>query len=427
MAIGFCWLHRYVFVIILGCLVGGCVGSSGGVEENNEQTDRAGNGNSNFDYAAMFMNLADNVIIPNYSGFKSALQGQASVSGQISQYCAAIGTDDEAERLAAARATWRELMDLWQRAELHNLGPSADQANLLRNQIYSYDSFPLDTCRTDRAVVLAETDPSIVASRLFSSRGLDAMEYLLFEESLLETCGDDNVQTVGWDARPVNDRKLARCHYADLLVSDLLDAATQIENQWLTGDNNYRAAFIDDTDSSTELVLGALSDALFYIEKDTKDEKLGLPLALKSGECSAAACPAEVESPFSRQSLQNIKVNLQSFIALYTGGNGSSFDDIIAGTDTSINTAFSQDVAAAIALVDDLQSDGISLSSEAQRILDEGLSSACLNSNANPTTIQTVRACALHGYLKRISDRMRTDFVTIIGVDLPDRVQGDAD
>ncbi len=418
-----------IAVLLSACGGGGSSDSGGGAPDPGDDPGNGGGQQGDeFDFTAMFTHLADTIIVPNYSAFKTAAEALAAPASPLGEYCSAIGTADEAQRLDAARAAWRELMLLWQRAELHTLGPAADEAALLRNQIYAYDTRPFDSCRTDRAVVLAEEVGFDIATRDFNSRGLDALEYLLFEDALTHTCTASNPQTDPWDARPELARKQARCGYAQLVIDDVLQAGAAIEAAWLATGGDYRSIFISSDEATRELVLASLSDALFYIEKDTKDAKLGVATGLKDDECAAQACPEAVESPFSGHGLENIRANLQAFVSLYTGGDGVSFDDIVGDADmASVNTAFLDDANAAIALTTSLIEEGDDLAALAQAIVDADASAECENSNANPANSPSVDVCALHGYLKRITDRLRTDFVTIVGVDLPDRVQGDTD
>ncbi len=379
-----------------------------------------------FDYATMFTNLADNVIIPNYEAFKDMSDTLASSQSALTSYCDAIGSDDEVSARESAQAEWQTLMVQWQKAEMHNLGPAAAEASLLRNQIYAYDTRPFDSCRTDRAVVLAEEDGFDIGTRDFNSRGLDALEYILFEDNLNHTCTDSNPQTDVWDARAELERKQARCGYAIDVAVDINEAATAIYAAWIPSDGNYRETYIGNSDTH-ELILAATSDAMFYVEKDSKDAKVGVPLGFNDG-CTETACPEGVESPFASHALENLQANVESFLSLYNGVEGLSFDDIISDADMDvINTDFADNVTAILDLIDTMLSGGDSISEQAQAILDGGDRSACENSNANPDTDQTLTACALHGLLKQLNDRLRTDFVTIIGVDLPDRVRGDTD
>ena len=59
-----------------------------------------------------------------------------------------------------------------------------------------------------------------------------------------------------------------------------------------------------------------------------KDLKLGVPLGINAS-CSAVACPEIVESIYSANSFANIRDNLVAFRNLFTGAEGSGFDDYI--------------------------------------------------------------------------------------------------
>lgn len=385
-----------------------------------------------FSFQSMFMNLADNVIIPNYEAFDAAVASFASETGTLGAYCASLGVASSGEvmdNLSAAQGEWREVMALWQRAEVHNLGPAADDASFLRNRIYAYDSNPLDTCLTDRVVVLAEEADFDINVRPVSARGLDTVEYLLFNGDLTHSCTVPNDQTDPWNARPEVERRQARCSYALEVAADVGRAATAIHTAWLPAGENFRETFIGSEDTS-DVILSTVSDAMFYIEQDSKDGKLGIPLGINAG-CTALACPESVESPFSNNALQNLRANMESFVDLYTGREGMSFDDIISEAGMpSINTAFAEDANSIVSLIGTMIAEDASVQNQAQDIVDSVAGSdtdACLASSTNPATDLTVSACALYGLFSTQNDRLRTDFITVVGVDLPNRVQGDSD
>ena len=75
--------------------------------------------------------------------------------------------------------------------------------------------------------------------------------------------------------------------------------------------------------------VNAVFDALFYIEVDTKDVKLGVPIGRVDG-CSAPPCADAVESPWADTSRDHILANLRGFRAMWTGGEGLGFDDLLA-------------------------------------------------------------------------------------------------
>ena len=77
---------------------------------------------------------------------------------------------------------------------------------------------------------------------------------------------------------------------------------------------------------STTAALNAVYDGLFYIETDTKDRKLALPLGLR--DCDGDDCAYEAEGVVSGQSLRYIEANLRGFWSLYTNGNGYGMDQL---------------------------------------------------------------------------------------------------
>jgi predicted lipoprotein len=393
----------------------GCVGDDKAQDTSPEQRPRE------FNYVAMMANYADNLIVPQYQAFADASVELAAEAG--ADYCAAIGTDGEAAARSEAQAAWRSAMDQWQQAELFLVGPATDNGGALRNRIYSYGSTStLSTCAVDQSVVLAESDSFDIQARSFNSRGLDALEYLLFNDNLSHTCPARITETQDWDQRPEHSRKVARCHYAALVAQDVAEAAQTLVDAWTIDGGHYRYRFVDP--ANQEANLSALSDALFYIETDTKDAKLGIPTGIHR-LCSQVACPEAAESKYSETSLTNIRHNLVAFRRSLKGGEGLGFDDLIvrAGFPEVVDQ-FDQRVEDAIALID---STDTSLYDQTQALLESGDAAACLNSAANPDSVREVPVCSLHGLLKRITDGLRTDFVTIVNLDLPDRAQSDND
>lgn len=394
----------------------GCAGESENPEANQSVED-------NFNFTAMMANYADNIIIPSYQRFNDELTSATAENNLLQNYCTAIGTVDEPSAKINAQAQWRELMGIWQKAELFILGPAAENSNAKRNAIFSYASnFPPSSCAVDQSVVLAQDATFDITSRAFNSRGLDALEYLLFNTNLDHTCPVQITQTQNWNERTDTDRKQARCAFAQDVLADIRIQSASLLDSWLITDGDFRTQFVNPTNVNDSLK--ALSDALFYIELETKDDKLGLPTGIHN-DCPDVACPAGIESPFSENSFENIRNNLLGFQTMLNGGDGLGFDDIIIDQGFSqVANQFNADIDTAIAFIDTIDT---SLLQQSQAQLASASDAACANSAANPDSIQTVPMCSLHGLLKRISDALRVDFVTIVNLDLPDRGQSDSD
>lgn len=391
-----------------------CVGDS----------ERPSDSLDDFPFTPMLANYADEILIPAQTAFSTEATAFATDS-ILDQYCDALGTSEANTLRTESQTGWRTLMDLWQENELMILGPLAESEATLRNRILSYGStFSHNACAVDQAVIAATADDFDMETRRDSARGLDALEYLLFNESLDHQCPDTTESTQDWNALDDLTRQQQRCDYARLVADDIDTQAQTLNHRW----DLYRSEFLNPANTSTSL--SALSDALFYFEEIVKDTKVGVPTSIIEGGCDEAACPDDVESPYSETSLANIRLNLITLERMLTGGEGLGFDDVIAATDfadSGIIEGFQQDIQAAIDHIDGMDT---SLYDAAATQLADDDESACTNSAANPDSepdAGSVPMCSLYGLLKRITDRLRIDFIAAVDLDLPVRSQSDND
>lgn len=406
-----------------GCLAALTAMTLAGCVADDRNEDASGDTARSFDFTGMLAHYADELILPRYRDLAEQTQTLAAEEGPVATYCGAIGGEGETEALSEARQQWRDTMAIWQEVELTRLGPLAENGASLRNRIHSFgSSAPLSSCAVDQGVVLAREPDFDLSRRSVNARGLGAMEYLLFNDNLEHTCPTQIDETRDWNQRPEQERRQWRCDYALELARDLDGAAQQLRSAWEPEEGDYRSEWVHP--AHREAHLEALSDALFFIELETKDQKVGVPTGIHGG-CNAAACPEAVESRYSETSLEHVRANLEAFRALFNGGEGPGFDDIIVSEGfPEIAEDFDRMVADALALLHTMDQ---SLYRETLAQLEEGDTTACRNSAANPDSAQGAPACRLHGLLKRITDRLRTDFITIVDLDLPERGQADND
>lgn len=408
---------RILFMLSAVVVAGGCVNDSGD-----------GSAPADFDFTAMLEHVVDDIILPAYESFESRAAELAGASGSVQAYCDAIGTAGESDARAAAQQDWEAAMNEWQQSELWIIGPAAANGAFLRNRINAFDeNLRLSTCAADQAVVLAQQPGFDISTRSVNHRGLVVLEYLLFNDDLTHTCPGQITETQNWNNLSETERKTQRCDYARLAADDTVDAAGELIAGWQPDGGNFRAEFLDP--ARAEESLNALSDALFYLDTHTKDLKLGVPIGIHA-DCGDDNCADEVESLYSRHSLANIENNLLGFQQIFSGNSGSGFDDIIVNQGyPDVAQDMSADIDAALDSVQSVREAAGSggLYAEAAAISDTTARTQCDNAAANPGTPGNYPVCALHGHLKRITDALKTDFVTIVNVDLPDRAQSDGD
>ena len=367
---------------------------------------------NSFNQTLLLQSLTDNVIVPTYTKFAQLAVEQDTA---INNYCDALTSQavDTESKQNSAKQSWRDAMAVWQIAEVMQIGPLVDNNNDLRNKIYSWPN--TSACALDQEVVLAEQANYDINTRTSSRKGLDAIEYLLFNPNLNHSCTVFGTDPQGWNNRTDEDRTVARCGLAKMAAEDLVSNTQELLTAWNGTANVQGYADIlknagqqDSIFSNAQDAVNDVSDAIFYIEKFTKDAKLATPLGVFANDCGLVACAENVESRFAYQSLQNIISNIQGLNMIFLGGEtdaGIGFEDYlvdVGATDTAAKMR--GDLTEVIEFALSLQS---------------SLTDLLLQ---DPDQVQEV-----HDQLKDVTDTMKTDFIQRLALELPATSAGDND
>ena len=371
--------------------------------------------------ALMLTDIANKVMVPAYQGLAAKTASLAAASG-VQSYCDAIDGADEAAQLENVKTLWNEASDAYAKTEVHSVGP-ADIDGVYRYRVSSYASAPLDKCGLDTSVVNQNSADFSLASRPANQRGLGALEYLIFNSDQDHSCSP-NTAPAGWNDLTETNRKSQRCEYAVELANDIDAAADGIVDSWSAEGSNYLAEFTSEESAGEKLQ--ELTDAIIvHMDKEAKDKKVGIPTGVKE-ECTDLSCPDKVERRYVQTSLAAVKANVQGFIDVITGGDGRGFDDLFA--DEGYASTADDMLAKAQAAVDNIDAATKTLYAQALAIDDASKQEACTNAFvSHDETYEDYSACALTGLLKDVTDILKIDFVTIVGVNLPGRVQADND
>ncbi len=267
-------------------------------------------------------NLGENVILATYVDFEAKAE---AVETAASTYADSL---DAADRQAVQDA-WNEAMQVWQRAEMFQIGPAGAMGAVvggedLRDQIYSW---PItNACRVDQELVEQNyTEADAFASEPVNVRGLDALEYLLFYDGTDNACAPNStINTDGsWSALDEAELEKRRAEYAHTLAIDLTRRATALREAWEPQGGNFLAELStagagSEAYATSQEALNAVSDAMFYLDKEVKDMKLAHPTGLS--DCVDEVCPDKRESLRANRSLDNVRQNLIGFQQLFLGG-----------------------------------------------------------------------------------------------------------
>jgi predicted lipoprotein len=386
-----------------------CGGGGNGSADARIDGDAPG---ASFDRRALLARLANQFLIPTYERFVTQADGLATA---LDTYCAALASPpagDPAATRAAAQAAWRSTIDVWQLADAVLVDPGAMEVSSVANRIYSW---PLvSTCNLDRDTAARFQSPATydIETRFDNARSLAAVEYLLF----VGAGADHTCPTApdGWSSVVFSLPK-ARCDLAAVIADDVAAQGRRLLALWKPEGGNYLArlteAGTDGSPLSAQEAVNLVSDSLFYVDKMTKDMKLGEPAGILLNSCPTAGqpCLAEVEHLYAVHGKEAILANLQALRIAFTGtidgADGPGFDDFLNEVGaTDLSTRMVGKIDAAIVAV---------------QAIPGGLNDALVSS---PDQVR-----AAHAAVKTFTDDMKSQFLTVLGLDIPDDVAGDND
>lgn len=354
--------------------------------------------------------LADvtaNVITPTYDDF-------AKAAGALSTALTALRAQPaDAAAREAAKAAYKTALLKFARVDTLQVGPLGNSSTRIGGQDIrdTLHAFPtLNTCRIDQAVVSGDYDSStFFSTALVNVTGLGAIEYLLYNDAAANSCPPQaNINAQGtWAALGANDLAARRTAYAAVLAARVKQQADKLVSAWASFAPQFKAPGQNGSIyASSQQAVDQLFAALYYGESVVKDLKLAVPTGL-SPACTAATCPAQQESPWANLSREALLENLKALRALYTGGadTAKGFDDLLvqAGA-TDLSKKILTDMDAAIALVEG-----------ESRTFTELLAS------------DLPKAEAFYNAVKTYCDDLKSQFVTVLNLSVPNEGAGDND
>jgi predicted lipoprotein len=337
-------------------------------------------------------------------------------AGALAAATEPYAADPTPERRDAARAAFAAAIESWQVAEVHRLGPAAVATEPggrdLRDQIYAW---PLvGRCKLDEQTVdQAYLEPDF-ADSLVTGRTLAALDYLLFYEGADNGCGSVSaINALGtWAAMDEATRTRRKAEYAHAIAVAVRERARELVTAWSPSGGNFEGDITTSgsggaTYMNMHAAANAISNALFYVEEEVKDLKLARPLGITM--CGTATCPDTLESRWADLNRSHILRNLEGFRRLYQGcgpdHEGVGFDDwLIAIGMSDLNERM------LVALV----STEVALTS-----IDRPFAEILAGDTAS--------LVAVHTALKMLTDLLKTEFVSVLNLDLPAAVEGDND
>lgn len=363
-----------------------------------------------FDRNALLAHLGQRVISPIYA---EAAARAAELPAALGAYCDAldVAADSEAAQRAAQRA-FTSAMDAWQRAEMVLVGPAAMDDRTPRNYVYGWPL--LAPCELDRDVASRWADPAShdVARELVNARSLAAVEYLLYPTSEQHSCV---AAPPGWEALgPALPR--ARCRLAQALAVDVAAQTAALHAAWRADGGNYvgvlaQAGRAGSSLPSAHAAVNLISDAMFYVDRMVKDMKLAEAAGIAVNACDVvqAPCLREVELRFSDRATSALRQNLLALREVFTGSvageQGLGFDDfLIAVGHAELAERMVSNLDAALARAAELPETFV-----------------------GALATDYAKVVALHAAVRAFTDDLKSQFLTVLALEIPDDAATDND
>ncbi len=387
-----------------------------------------------FSEEKMLVNIGVNVIAKSVDNF--ALES-AMLARRVAEACpvqdgAGLAATDEAWR--EAQAQWKRAMLAFHQVDAHPVGPLWADDKSLSSRLYAWPMF--NPCGIDVETVKTKAGTPTLASDLaIPTRGLGALEYLLFEPTLGTKCNARAYpHVVQWAAKPENEKRRDRCVYAATVAGDVSTLAKELAAEWNPEGRNFSRAFIDGSDATMKTVkdaTNAITDSLFQIET-TKDVRLARPLG-RSKDCTSSAgkCPESAEHPYSGLALRAIEARIRGFGDAFFGrfGNkeGFGFDDLLKSRghdDIGQRLRAAVDGAALKTRELETQTASASSASNLQSLISEMDPAACAETTRQD---RKVEICAVFQDVREVTTALKAEVLSVLALRAPPTYQGDND
>jgi predicted lipoprotein len=389
----------------------GCNSSSSGSSSPAVDSCSALNSET-FNCEKMLNDIVDHSVEPLIAGFSTKVQ---ALKVMTTEYCASIDDANEATEFSEAQQAWQETMDVWQQLEVMQFGPLLTE----RDEFYSW---PLnDSCKVDEEIVFALAPGYDITSGVTPARrGLDAFEYLIFNDSMGISCPAENTTPAltAWAAKDDAVKRLDRCNYAVMVSDDLVTRAAALSQAYA----NYDIA---SDEGSQHDAANLVSDALFDIDKKTKDAKLSAVLPATSG---GTFNPDGLEFVYADAAREAVYNNLIGALAIMKGtsGNGGLRDYLVAAGQSALADEMIAELNTAISSSSDTE---ITQSFRAIMTAATGPNdvSTCINADAETAATDLEKLCSLDDEVKAFTDDLKGQFVLTLGFTTPSDAEGDND
>lgn len=425
----FVFSFSLIFLIISGCSdyknqsVPSAVNStSGNSQKKSLPKDLEQPNSGEFSIKKMLVNVGLHVVSKN----SDLLMYQSGLLREkLNAYCENLQKDESASDVEV-KNQWKATTLAFHKVASLPIGLLSDNNNQLHKDIYSWPV--VSECGIDQQVIRGEIVD--VATSLQNRKSLSALEYLLFEKSLISKCTPFvEPQAKEWSEKSVIDKKRDRCAYAVKVATDLHEKIKMLSRRW---DKNIENATVDLIDGSKyediNKAVNSYTDALFAFEK-FRDEDLAIPMGIHE-DCKSPTgkCIELIEHPWSEINFEAMEIKIKAFQeALYGSSDPKTFafglDDYLKFKGHGdVVESFQNSINESLVVLDQLKSSGVSLTSLVQTV-DALACKEAIKSN----TLSSDSLCRFYQHIRKCTTTLKIDVLTLLSLSAPSGHAGDND
>lgn len=374
----------------------------------------------------MLVNIGVNLVQRDIRNFKVKT---ANLLNEVSNTCQfAAGSAGFASGWSNTQSAWKDAMLAFHTIDAAAFGPLVENKEVIRSQIYAW---PYNSpCDIDLEVeALASGQQRAVETFEINSRGLGALEYLLFTPSETSACNlRAHPQMKVWNEKALGDKQKDRCLMAEGIAQNLFEKAQYLDQRWDLNQGNFSKTLVDRGAAYPEVKTATqeLMYGLFSFEK-LKDERLAKPLGLSSLCLSPdLKCPQYAEHALSGLALPAIRKQAEGYQAAFFGARdpsaeGFGFDDyLIAGGHQDTVDKMKADFVTLFKTLDEIEATPGTLQEKIAAM--DG--TAC---RATTLENRVVPLCALYYDVRELTTVLKVEVLTALSLSAPAGYQGDND
>jgi uncharacterized protein len=226
---------------------------------------------TSFDKSLMLNNYADNLIVPNFRNFKTALDSLTISFQNFVQTKTPLSLNDVREKYRIAYIKFQHIASF-------EFGPS--ESELVRA---NFNTYPCNSAQINANI--ASGNYNLGTLNNLDAKGFPAIDFLLYGTTETDV---EIVALFDTEAKGSN-----RISYINACLNDMQTKVNTIVNAWMS---SYRNTFISSTGAQIGSSLGLLINQLNFEIDLLKNAKLGIPLGKKS---LGTALPEKCEAYYS--------------------------------------------------------------------------------------------------------------------------------